>query len=215
MRRNSSRLLGFLLAVSSASGVANAEPLVQTIEEHRNDVGEIEKRSADFMHRASGFVFPGALGEMPARKTKTYGPGDAAVYYTYLGGANGDPWIDVYVYPAALEPAAERREVEQALIQNFGAEPAPTPAGLPARPDGAMDGWYRGSLQGSDYLTGYRILLRGDWYIKARITVPAKGGTAAIERAMKGIAAIPWMWEAPSAERNRDGSPAGATPRED
>lgn len=190
-----SRLAGALAsAFLTIISPVHAEPLVQTVEEHRSDIGEIEKRSGDFVHRASGFAYPAALGEMPARKTVTYGPQDAAVYYTYLGGGNGDPWIDLYVYPATLDSAAERREVEKALVEHFQAKPVESPASLPAAPAGAMDGWYSGIIQGNEYLTGYRIVRSGNWYVKARITIPVAGGEAAMSRAMEAIAAIPWAW---------------------
>jgi hypothetical protein len=187
------RILAFAAAsLAAISSAAQSEPLVQTVEEHRNDQGEIEKRASDFVHRSSGFVYPVKLGEMPARRTVTYGTADAAVYYTLYGGANGDPWIDLYVYPVVLEPVAEIAEVEKALVGNFKASAVAAPNGLPAGPSGAFDGWYSGSVEGQNYLTGYRIVRSGDWYIKARISVPAAGGQPAIDRAMRGIGAIPW-----------------------
>jgi hypothetical protein len=170
-----------------------AEPIVQTVENHSNDVGEIEKRAGDYVHRPSGYVYPGKLAEMPARKTIDYGPGDAEVYYTLLGGANGDPWISLYVYPATIDVAAEARNVDDAIAEHLSGQATAAPVGLPPGPTGALDKWYRGTFDGVEFLTGYRVTRQGNWFIKARISIPNTGGDAAITRAMRGMSAIPWV----------------------
>ena len=121
-----------------------AEPVTQSVEAHDNAIGDIDRRADGFVHRSAGYHYPAMLGEMPARKTTTYGPRDAEVYYTLRGGANGDPWLDLFVYP--VQPA----------------------------------------------VTGYRLVRDGDWFIKVRMSIPKSGGQAALDRAWKGLAAVPW-----------------------
>lgn len=184
------------LAILSPVG---AEPLIQTVEQHRNDIGEIDRRDNVFVHRAAGYQFPGALGDMPARKTITFGPRDAEVYYTLLGGANHDPWLSLYVYPVTLGIAEEEGEVSTSLKKNFqGVEISP-PAGISSAPKGAREQWYDASLQGVPAITGYRLVRDGDWYIKVRLTIPKQGGQSALDRAWKGLAAVPWSISARSA----------------
>lgn len=187
--------LAALAAILSFPGLeARAEPLVQRVEEHRNDVGEIEKRQSDFLHRSSGFAFPGHLAEMPARKTYTYGPGDAEVYYTLYGGGNGDAWLSLYVYPAKSELLDHEKAVEAPILERFRAVRSEQPAELPPAPVRSAEGWYRGVAEGNEVLTGYRIVKSGNWFIKARISIPVAGGEPAMTRAMDAIAAIPWAW---------------------
>lgn len=192
----------FLALLICASG-ARAEPVEQTVPDHRNDIGEIEKRKADLVHRPSGFSYPMQLGEMPARKTVSYGPGDASVYYTLNGGANNDAWLTLYVYPARIGLKEEERNVIAPILQNYQAVPTTGPARLPPGPPGALDGWYRASIDGVDVVTGYRLVKSGRWFIKARVSIPVGGGESAADRAVNAITAIPWTW--------RESAPAPAT----
>ena len=184
-------LLAAALALSSIQS-APSPPIEQRVETHDNSKGEIEKRAGDLRHRSSGYSFPLSLGEIPARSSHTYGPGDASVYYTLHGGANGDAWITLYVYPAKIDFASETNNVVYSLVERMGGKPVAAPAGLPPRPVGAVDNWYTGSIEGVPVLTGFRLVRHGPWFIKARISIPVSGGDVAIARAMRGIAAIPW-----------------------
>ncbi|MDQ3478995.1 MAG: hypothetical protein M3438_07560 [Pseudomonadota bacterium] len=185
-----------LLASLSWAAPAQPEPVTQAVSEHRNDIGEIERRDDGFLHRSSGFVYPAQLGEMPSRKSRTYGPGDAEVYYSLYGGANNDAWISVFVYPATADVSVEARNVVPAILERFKAVESIGPAGLQPGPAGSREGWFRGSLDNYQMLTGYRLIRSGNWFVKARISIPLAGGEAATKRAVDAVAAIPWTWQA-------------------
>lgn len=171
---------------------AHADPVVQTVEEHRNDIGEIERRGDQFVHRPSRYVFPAKLSEMPARKSYSYGPGDASLYYTLLGGAHGDPWLSLYVYPAKLPLENEAASIETSLVQHMPGRVIAAPAGVPALPPGVVEKWYDASVEGTALTTGYRLVRDGDWYIKVRLSIPQSGGQAARDRAWRALSEVRW-----------------------
>jgi hypothetical protein len=181
-------LAAALLTISPA---AHAEPIEQTVEEHSNDRGEIDRRDHAFVHRSSGYVFPLSLDGIPARKTYTYRPGDASIYYTHLGGGNGDPWLSLYVYPATRALALESRDVEQALRERMPGREI-QPAGIPPAPPAVTEGWFEARVDGTPVLTGFRLAQVGDWFIKVRLTVPRATGESSLEKAWRALAAIPW-----------------------
>jgi hypothetical protein len=186
-------LVVFAAFAVASPAAAQDQPIVQQVEEHRNDVGEIDKVEGRFIHRASGFIFPSALGDMPARKTTTYGPADASVDYTLKGGGNGDAWITLFVYRAQVELDAEVITVTDPIVQRWSAKPIAHPPALPS-PGAMKDGWFAGQIDTAAYTTGYRLARRGEWYLKVRFTIPAELGRAGIDRAVTAIAAVPWDW---------------------
>ena len=169
-----------------------AEPVTQSVEAHDNAIGDIDRRADGFVHRSAGYHYPAMLGEMPARKTTTYGPRDAEVYYTLRGGANGDPWLDLFVYPAQLNLAEEAAELSALLKKNYQGTERVSPLGLPSLPPGAREQWFDVILKGVPAITGYRLVRDGDWFIKVRMSIPKSGGQVALDRAWKGLAAVPW-----------------------
>ncbi|HUG46142.1 MAG TPA: hypothetical protein VMK31_06485 [Sphingomicrobium sp.] len=169
-----------------------SQPIEQTVEDHRDDRGEIDRSNHGFIHRPSGYAFPAFLGEMPARKTYTYGPGNASLYYTLYGGANGDAWLSLYVYPALTSVEAHSVEIEEALLGRMPGTAIEPPHGAPATPGGAAGKWYDSTADGIAVLSGYRLVRSGDWFIKVRVTVPKSGGQSALDRALRGFAAVPW-----------------------
>ncbi len=160
---------------------------MQDVTEHRNDVGEIEKRGTNFVHRSAGYAFPAVLGAMPARKTITFAPQDAEVYYTLKGGANGDAWLSLYVYPARLSLAEEDREVQTALQKNLKGGAVLRPSVFGDVPSGAVDSWYDGEYNGIRVITGYTLVKDGKWFIKVRLSVPSSGGKESMDRAAKAL----------------------------
>ena len=86
---------------------------------------------------------------MPARKTYSYGPGDASAYYTALGGANGDAWLSLYIYPAKLPPKEEAASIEAALLQHMPGRLLAAPAGMPALPAAVAEKWYDATIEGT------------------------------------------------------------------
>ena len=185
--------LGLVLAASSPVA-AQSPAIVQSVEQHRNDSGEIEKTDGRLVHRSSGFVYPAMLGDMPARKTITYGPGDASVDYSVRGGANGDAWITLFVYPVTADLATEELNAQNPLIERWSARPIAVPRGLPRPNLETKDGWYSGKFAGGEVTTGYRLVQRGSWYLKARFTVPVAAGQAGLDRTLAAISAVPWDW---------------------
>lgn len=146
------------------------------------------------VHRASGFEFPLQLGDMPLRKLKVYGAGDVSADYSLRGGGNGDAWITFFVYPATGSMDEEVAGIEQALIQNMAATPISAPAGLPASFAGGRSGWFNGNLKGTQLTTGYMVVRRGHWLLKARFSIPNQEG---LSRTIVALTLAPWSWRSP------------------
>jgi len=172
-----------------------AESQTQTIEELRSGVGEVERSSAGLIHRSSGFVFPVTLGSSPARETTTYAPGDADVYYTLLGGGNGDAWLTLYLYPASGSLVEEAAGAATAIRERWQVKEVPAPVAMGPMPAGAREEWFEGSVAGLEVLTGYRLIRSGNWFIKARLTIPKSGGEQAKLRGQQALRAVPWAWQ--------------------
>ena len=181
------------LFTTSTSAAQQSESIIQTVDEHDNVRGEIDKRPTDFVHRSSGYLFPAQLAEMPARKTITYGERDAGVYYTLYGGGNGDAWIDLIVYPVTQEISAEVSEVESLIVENAKATKIEPLAELPSGVPGLQQGWFEGTVGKIPAFTGYRLARRDNWYLKVRVTIPREGGAESIDRAINSLAAIQWV----------------------
>ncbi|WP_395623556.1 hypothetical protein [Sphingomonas daechungensis] len=131
---------------------------------------------------------------MPLRGLTVYGPSDASAYYTLGGGGTGDAWITFYVYPATISLAEESAGVEQSLLQILQGRRIDPPAPAPANFHMGRVAWFEGLYKNIDARTGYMLVQRGQWFLKARITVPKKGGPEAMGRALKAIAALQWDW---------------------
>jgi hypothetical protein len=182
-------IAGLVLAVVAAPLVA--QPITQKIETHDNAIGEVEKSGDTLQHRASRYVFPMTLGALPIRDTTTYGPGDASAYYTDRGGGNADPWLTLYVYPATVSLEQDQQVVEASIKARWSVKSIAAPTGVVFVP-GAADGWFDGALNEQSFLTGYRIVRSGDWFIKARLSVPRKGGEPAVRKAVAALNAVAW-----------------------
>ena len=154
-------------------------------------------------HRASGFVYPKQIGDMPLRKIIVYGPGDVSADYTNRGGGNGDAWTTFYVYPAEIGLDDELANIEGAIGERLTGAEVKAPASPPATMRGGRSKWYKGKYGGLDVTTGYAIVQRGDWFLKARFTIPDQAGQEGIDRTVAAVAALPWEWS-PSASQARD-----------
>lgn len=170
---------------------ANAQPVEQTVQEHRDELGEIDRRGDAFVHRASGYVYPAVIGAMPARKTITFGPHDAEVYYTLYGGSNGDAWVSLYVYPARASLAEEKKGVEATIVENYAANVTSRPSPVGAAPTGVVEGWFAATIKGVPVVTGARISQVSGWNVKVRVSIPVSGGKEAMDRAAAALDAIP------------------------
>ncbi|KTE08207.1 hypothetical protein [Sphingopyxis sp. H115] len=189
MKRGAS---GLILAVGTALVAATpafAEPVSKLVAEV-SDTADVLRDGDRFIHRASGYIFPSSLGDMPARKVTVFGPGDVSVQYTVKGGAGGDAWVDLYVYPAdgeAIETAGAG--VVDAIARNFRATPALAPEGTTVDATGLQSGWFDGRVREMSLKTGFYLVKRGDWLIKIRATMPSPPPAEMVRRTAAAIAA--------------------------
>lgn len=185
------RLATALVAVCLfSSEIHAAEPVTWPIDEIDQGQSEIAHLGDRLVHTQSQYSFPLLLGDMPARKTTTFGEGDASVDYSLYGGSEGDAWIDVYVYPAHGQLSEEVDGTEEAILTRLDGERIDQPdAILPASP-AVVGRWYRGKYGDLNAITGLMLSKVGSWYIKARVTIPLHGRTDAMERAGKALREI-------------------------
>lgn len=196
----------FVAAIVAFGSVALAPPAWSqpAVEVVGGSAGEaLVSDDGQVTHNASGFVYPMQLGDMPLRKVKVYGKADASADYSLRGGGNGDAWITFFVYPASGSLQDEVAGVEQALVQNMSASPVSPPAAQPTSLADGRSGWFRGTYQGISLTTGYMIVQRGDWLLKARFTIPDEAGRSGIDRTVTALAAVPWDWK-PSKKARAD-----------
>jgi hypothetical protein len=151
------------------------------------------------VNRASGFLFPDRLAELPRRRVRIIAANDVMVQYTQHGGGLGDCWMDVIVYPASRSLETEAADVEAQIAGRMTAASVPAPAPIPV---GAADGrsnWFRGTAEGRTFTTGYVLVRRGAWFILVRASNPVEAGDAGLARLLAGIAAVDWSWRSSSA----------------
>jgi hypothetical protein len=169
---------------------AHADPVSAPVAEVV-DSADVQRDGERFRHRASGYVFPSSIGDMPARKVTVFGPGDVSVQYTVNGGAAGDAWVDVYVYPAGdwtIEETAA--DIAAAITKTFAASPALAPTDMAVRGAGLKSGWFDGRLGDHSLKTGYYVVKRGEWLVKIRATMPSPPTPALLARTAAAIAAV-------------------------
>lgn len=182
----------FLSLWFGLTGFAWSQPTVQVLAGSPDEA--IISDDGRATHRDARFRYPDQIGDMPLRKIIIYGDADVSAKYTLRGGGNGDAWISLFVFPGDSGLSIEAKAAEDRLIENMSASkiepPAPPPPGLR---DG-RSGWYHGNLKGAPLTTGYMIVQRGRWLIKARFSVPDPAGQAAIDRTVKALTDVPWEW---------------------
>jgi hypothetical protein len=143
-------------------------------------------------HVASGFVFPMKLATLEFEKEHVFSPEDVSARYGQ--STLTDPWLDLYIYPAAGTLDTEAAEIGQIIVDHYSATAV---AQVRPLPPSAADGriqWYRGSIQGQEIITGFVLVRRGGWAMKVRMTSPAAAGGDAIERLVAAVAEVPWEW---------------------
>lgn len=160
------------------------------------------------VHRASGFGFPDRLGDMPRRKFRVYASDDVDASYTLRGGANGDPWLNLFVYPAPRSVEEEAAIVEGELVKHLSATPLATQPRTPPNAPGAIGRWFEGRYEGRSLTSGYVLVKRGRWYLLVRGSSPKEAGAQGIKRLLDAIAAVEWGWTG-DAQR-----PSGPTTRQ-
>ena len=183
--------LWLLLPLLVAPAAAAAQAGLPEIAEDR--VFEAREGGA-IVHRASGFVFPVSLADMPRRKVQIFAADNVMVQYTLRGGARGDAWLDLIVYPALRPLADEAHDIESHIVRNLAARPVSPAPPLPEAALGARSGWFEGMHQGIRMTSGYVIAQRGTWFVKVRATNPAQAGQIGMQRLLAAITAVPWGW---------------------
>jgi hypothetical protein len=186
-----------LAAAALAAGIgattAHAQPVSTPIGEVVNSA-EVRREGDSLRHIPSNYLFPASLGGMPARKLVVYEPGNVSVQYTLRGGANGDGWIDLYVYPKAVGLTEEAAELEALLVEHYHGEAIAPPTGF-AHPEGGIaSGWYTAKMGDQDYLTHYQLSQHGTWSVKARFSMPRDAAPDVRERAAAALAEGPTRW---------------------
>jgi len=185
-------LAAFLALSIGLTGSAWSQPTVQVLAGSPDEA--VISVDGGATHRDAQFRYPDQIGDMPLRKIIIYGDGDVSAEYTLRGGGNGDAWISVFVFPGDNGLEIEAKAAEDRLVENMSASkiepPAPPPSGL----RNGRSGWYHGNLKGMPLTTGYMIVQRGRWLIKARFSAPDSAGEAAVERTVKALADVPWEW---------------------
>ena len=192
-------LRGLRLALAAAA-LANAPPLlaqpqpVSTPIDEVVDSAEVRRDGEMLRHRAANYLFPASLGGMPARKLIVYGPGDMSIQYTLRGGANGDGWIDLYVYPKDVPLAEEAAATDEIIREHYKGKSIPVPQGFAAAEKGVASGWYDATIGGQPYLTHYQLAHHGDWAVKVRFSMPVDAAPDVRERAAAALATFPTRW---------------------
>ena len=173
-----------------AAAPAHADPVTTPVADVV-DSADVQRDGERFRHLGSGYVFPSSIGDMPARKVTIFGPGDVSVQYTVNGGAAGDAWVDVYVYPAGDWTVEETAaDIARAITNTFTATPALAPAGMTNRGAGLHSGWFDGQLGERSLKTGYYVVKRGAWLVKIRATMPSPPSPEMLNRTAAAIAAV-------------------------
>ncbi len=163
----------------------------------------VEAADGTVRHTASGLIFPSKIGDMPARRIDVYGAGDVSVNYTLSGGGLDDPWIDFFVYRGLASIDEEANEVEQAIQQRWhGLTRAEAPAPLATLRDGRV-AWFKAKADDRSFTTGFALVRRGEWFLKARFSIPDEAAAGTIERTVAALSALPWNWNP------QDGSEVG------
>lgn len=181
------------LAVGAIAPAALAQPVVTPIEEVADSV-EVRREGDALRHIPSTYLFPARLGEMPARKLIVYGPGDVSVQYSLRGGANGDGWIDLFVYPKDVAPSEEAAMVDQIIRERLEGEPIAVPEGFQRAKSGVEGGWYRARINDKAVITHFLLSHHGDWAVKARFSMPVDATEEVRKRAAAVLADDPTRW---------------------
>jgi len=189
--------LVLLLMVIAGGAPAAAQPQVRVLggdssEAHISADGQVR-------HKATGFLYPQQLGDMPLRKIAIYGEADVSVDYSLRGGGNGDAWITFYLYPARITLDEEAAHIEHDIVETWSAtrvdRPAPAPA--PALAIGARSGWFKGVRENHRVTTGYVVVQRGEWFLMTRFSVPDEAAPGTFGRVDTALADVPWAWQPP------------------
>lgn len=145
-------------------------------------------------HLTSGFVFPASLGTLKATGLRAFADDDIMIRYGNAALPSSWGWVDLFIYRSSASLDDEAGEVARVIADNYGATPLQSEASLPASAADGRSGWYRGNIAGRAMTTGFLLVRRGDWRVKARATAYDTAGPEAAERIRQALAAAPWDW---------------------
>ena len=189
-RASAAALFGaFLLSASPAFSnplVAPAAQEAEAVFRSRPD-GALE-------HVASGFVFPKELALLRFGGEHVYAADNVSARYGSTSSEDGQPWLDLYIYPAQGTLEDEAAQVGQIIIDRYSAMPID---GTRTPPPIAADGrsqWYAATIGELKITTGYVLVRRAGWSMKVRASTPANAGGAGLEQLLDAIAAVRWDW---------------------
>lgn len=155
------------------------------------DATEVQEQAdGSAVHRGSGLRFPKQVGSMQIGKLVVYQNNDASAVY-YASNNSSDPWLSFYIYPVAQSLDAEEETVTASIEQAWTAKRIAAPIGL-ALPADARSGWYDVRNDKVSGKSVYAIAFRGDWFLKARVTIPHDAGDAALAQVQAALSALPW-----------------------
>ncbi len=149
-----------------------------------------EQSDGGALHRDSGLRFPKSAGAMQIGKLSVYGDSDVSAIY-YLSDKATDPWLSFYIYPVGQPIDAEEQTVRQSIEQNWTAKTMTAPVAIDLPAD-IRTGWYDVRNQQVAGRSVYAVVRRGDWYLKARLTIPHEAGDAGIAAASAALRDLPW-----------------------
>jgi hypothetical protein len=191
--------LALLFLVPGGVGAAAAQPQVLVL---GGDAGEVLfADNGEVRHKATGFLYPRQLGDMPQRKVTVYGEADVSVDYTLRGGGNGDAWITFYVYPASITLEEETAHIERDIVENWSATRADRPPPAPVSAPAAKSGWFKGAREGHRVTTGYVVVQRGQWFLMTRFSIPDEAAADTFKRVEAALGDVPWTWLPPPTQR--------------
>lgn len=180
-------LVAAALAVAVPSTVFAAIPVTV----RGGDASEVkEQADGGALHRRSGLRFPKQAGSMLIGKLVVYGAGDASVVY-YASGKPGDTLLSFYIYPARHSLDAEEKTVSDSIEQAWTATRIKAPVAL-VLPTAARSGWYDVRNDKAAGRSVYVVARRGEWFLKARVTMPHDAGDAGLVLAQSALTALPW-----------------------
>ena len=189
-------MLGAALAFAIPTATWGAIP----VQVRGGNASEVEEQSdGAALHRASGLHFPKSVGGMQIGKLVVYGAGDVSAVY-YLSQKSSDPWLSFYIYPVGQTIDAEENVVRQSIEQAWTAKQIAAPVAI-ALPNDIRTGWYDVRNAEVAGRSVYAVVRRGDWYLKARVTIPHDAGNVGVAAAASALQSLPW-------------SAAGALPRQ-
>jgi hypothetical protein len=158
-----------------------------------------EETGGAMVHRLSGFRFPVELAGLPRVGAQVLAPDDIMVRYGAAGPDDGEPWLDLIIYPASQSIDDEATGVAKLIVERWNGKTVDFGRPLPPAASDGRQQWYDGRLEDFEATTGYVLVQRSSWFIKIRATNPKTVGRQGVDKLLDAIAAVRWNWTPPAA----------------